>query len=327
MRISVVICSHSSARWHDLLAALDSVHSQRVPVLETIVVVDHNEALLERVRQMGNTVVAVSNAEQPGLSGARNSGISVAKGDVVAVMDDDAFAQPDWLEQLTAPYANPSVVGVGGAVEPLWARGRPHWFPGEFDWVVGCGYIGLPTITGPIRNFIGANMSFRRSVFESIGGFYSGLGRVAGVPLGCEETELCIRVREEWPDKTLLYEPGARVLHRVPESRASWAYFRARCYAEGRSKAVVTQLTGAGVGLASERTYAGRVLPRAAACAIADALIRREGAEVARALAIVAGLLLTGVGYAAGISLRLIQRTRDVSRLWIRSGPASPSTT
>src|SRR5256885_16760262 len=110
MRISVVICPHSSARWHDLLAALDSVHSQSVPVLETIVVVDHNEALLERVRQMGNTVVAVSNAEEPGLSGARNSGISVAKGDVVAFMDDDAFTQPDWLARCTAPCGNSPVV-------------------------------------------------------------------------------------------------------------------------------------------------------------------------------------------------------------------------
>ena len=45
---------------------------------------------------------------------------------------------------------------------PSGRDGRPRWFPPEFDWVVGCSYTGLPETVAPVRNLIGAAMSFRR---------------------------------------------------------------------------------------------------------------------------------------------------------------------
>ena len=80
--------------------------------------------------------------QQRGISGARNSGIAAARGAIIAFLDDDAIAAPDWLEQLLAGYSSPNVLGVGGAIEPQWQGGRPRWFPPEFDWVVGCTYLG-----------------------------------------------------------------------------------------------------------------------------------------------------------------------------------------
>ena len=56
---------------------------------------------------------------------------------VVAFLDDDAQAGSDWLERMLAWYDDPSIIGVGGASEPVWRNGRPGWFPVEFDWVVG----------------------------------------------------------------------------------------------------------------------------------------------------------------------------------------------
>jgi hypothetical protein len=212
---------------------------------------------------------------------------------VVAFLDDDATAAHDWLERLAEGYGADDVVGVGGAVLPAWETGRPRWFPAEFDWVVGCTYTGLPLGQAPVRNLIGANMSFRREVFELVGGFTEGLGRLGTRPLGCEETELAIRIRQRRPGARLLYEPSAVVHHHVPRQRARWRYFGARCYAEGLSKAAVSRLVGAGDGLAAERHYVRRVLPRAVVTGLA-----RTGAGPAAAVLL--GLALTISGYLRG---------------------------
>jgi len=201
------------------------------------------------------------------------------------------------------------VVGVGGAIEPLWQQRRPGWFPTEFDWVVGCTYRGAPTNTALVRNLIGANMSFRREVFDLAGGFREDIGRIGTTPLGCEETELCIRLRQRRPGTVLLYDPAVRVHHRVSPDRVRWRYFSSRCFAEGLSKALVTDAVGSKDGLAAERAHTLRVLPRGARAGLADARggdrdgLRRTGA-------IVAGLAWTTAGYVRG-RLALAGRRRN----------------
>ncbi|MGH2344227.1 MAG: glycosyltransferase, partial [Chloroflexota bacterium] len=273
----------------------------------------HNPRLAARVRAGLPDVVAVENQEPRGLAGARNAGIAIARGSVVAFLDDDALAAADWLEQLLAPYADPLVCGVGGAIEPAWSGRRPRWFPPEFDWVVGCTYRGMPNHAGPVRNLIGANMSFRREVFEVAGSFRSGMGRLGTRPLGCEETELCIRARRHRPQWALLYEPRARVRHRVPASRARWTYFRARCYAEGLSKARVSEFVGAKDGLASERMYTLQILPRGVARGLTDTL-KGDLGGLGRAGAIIGGLSMTSAGYVTGKASELIALGKNGTR-------------
>jgi glycosyltransferase involved in cell wall biosynthesis len=262
-------------------------------------VVDHNDALLARARERLRGVRVVANAEARGMSGARNTGVGIARGEVVAFLDDDAVAAPDWVARIAAPYRDPQVLGVGGAIEPRWLAGPPGAFPPEFGWVVGCSYEGLPTVAQPVRNLIGANMSVRREVFDSVGGFRHGIGRVGRVPAGCEETELCIRARQRRPGGVFIYEPTARVMHVVPPARTTWRYFCARCWAEGLSKAQVARARGAHDALASERAYVRRTLPRGVLRGLADA---RDGDldGLARASGIVAGLGLTALGYVVG---------------------------
>ncbi len=305
--VSVVICCWTEDRFADLTAAVASVRGQTRPADEIVVVADCNPGLADRVRRQLAGVVVVENAPRRGLSGARNTGVGAAHGDVVAFLDDDAVAAPDWLEQLLAPYADPAVEGVGGAVEPAWEGGPPRSFPEEFNWVVGCSWRGLPTGRAPVRNLVGANMSFRRRTLAAAGGFHSGLGRIGSQPLGCEETELCLRVRRLFPEAVLLYEPAARVAHRVPRHRGRFAYFRSRCYAEGLSKALVVRLAGRQQGLASERAYTLRTLPRGVARGLLRAVRTGDAGALGQAAAIVAGLTLTIAGYLVG-SLRLARR-------------------
>ena len=299
--VSVVICAYTEKRWHELVAAVASVQGQGTLPREIIIVVDHNPSLLERVRADLPKVIAVANHESRGLGGTRNSGVALAKGSVIAFLDDDAIAAPAWLEQLWAGYKDANVAGVGGAIVPAWQGGRPGWFPAEFDWVVGCTYRGMPETATPVRNLIGCNMSYRRDVFAAVGPFRLGYG--------CDETEFCIRILRHWPEKELLYQPEAKVYHQVTASRTTWRYFRSRCYFEGGSKAVVSWLQGSRKGLASERAYTLRTLPRGVARGLTDTFWQRDLTGVARAGAIVAGLAITTAGYLMG-KIRLAEAAR-----------------
>ncbi len=302
--ISVVICAHDVGRWSDLLSAVHSVRTQTFAPQEIIAVIDHAPPLFERARTGLRHVRVAENTHPRGLSGARNTGVALARGAVVAFLDDDAVAAPDWLARLSAHYVDPGVLGVGGSIVPVWRDGRPQWFPDEFDWVVGCTYRGMPSDTACVRNLIGANMSLRRQVFDVCGGFRSEIGRIGALPLGGEETELCIRAQLRQPGCSLLYEPRAIVYHRVPARRARWAYFASRCFAEGITKALVSRFVGRRRSLTAERAYALYTLPRGVFRSVAYAVRRRDSTGLARAGAIIAGLAITTAGYARGLFVR-----------------------
>jgi glycosyltransferase involved in cell wall biosynthesis len=290
-----------------------SIAAQTVRALETIVVVDHNPALAARTRARWPELLVAENLDEPGVSAARNAGIECASGAVVAFIDDDAIAAPDWVESMLRVYRDQTVMAVGGAIEPLWQLGQPGWFPDEFGWVVGCGYTGLPESPTEVRNVIGTNMSFRRELFAGIGGFDSGIGQV-GARSGrrCDETELCVRAGQRWPDRKIVHDPRVRVAHRVPETRSRLRYFVSRCYWEGKSKALISERVGQRAALSSELRYATRILPAGVVHGLRDAILG-DRSGLGRAAAIVTGLTATSAGFLAarlgGPPARLLTRT------------------
>ncbi len=298
--VSVVICAHTDRRWAALGEAIASVQRQSPAPHEVLVVIDHNEDLLARVREAFPDVVAIPNEDERGLSGGRNTGIAHATGDVVAFLDDDAAAADGWVAAVVGALRDPAVAGVGGPVLPDYEVAPPGWLPEEYLWVVGCSYRGQPTGAATIRNPIGANMAFRRDVFDRVGGFTHALARNdSGRLVSCDETEFSIRVRQGIPGARVVNAPGMRVRHLVPAERVTWSYFRRRCFGEGFAKAIVTAEVGAGDGLSSERSYAARTLPSGVVLGVRDGL-RGDPAGLRRAAAIVAGLGITAAGYARG---------------------------
>jgi cellulose synthase/poly-beta-1,6-N-acetylglucosamine synthase-like glycosyltransferase len=296
--LSVVICCYTEQRWDALCRAIASILAQTRVVDQIVIVVDHQSALLDRVRDEFPDVTALANEFERGLSGARNTGVRHATADVVAFLDDDAVAPAEWAGEILGSYA-PEVAAVGGAATPRWAGAPPEWLPPEFLWVVGCSWRGLPIEPAAVRNLIGTNMSVRREVLDAVGAFAASVGRVGTQLAGCEETELCIRINRHWPAAKILYLPDLAVEHHQTADRATITYFMRRCWSEGKSKARVTALVGGGPGLESERRHVLRVLPAAFVRSWFDLLRRRRGAA-GRVVALPAGLVLTSLGFLYG---------------------------
>ena len=109
-----------------------------------------------------------------------------------------------------------------------------------------------------------------------------------------------MRARERRPEMRWVYTTSARVFHRVPDYRATFAFFLSRCWIEGQGKATLASLAGGSSALASERTYVLHALPDGVRRGVSEALRGSDPAGVLRAGAIVIGLAVTGVAYAVG---------------------------
>ncbi|MGO8873970.1 MAG: glycosyltransferase family 2 protein [Acidimicrobiales bacterium] len=208
---SVVVVTYERPDY--VARCLDHLLAQTVPPLE-IVVVDSSDgdetAAMVRERYPAVSYV-VCPAGRGATATARNIGYSRTSGEVLAFVDDDAFAAPDWLEQILPLYRDPRVGGVGGR--------QIRDQPGELT--EGLDAIGLlrpdGTLTGnfaadpgrtlDVDHLLGANMSFRRSAIDRIGGIRDGY---AGTCVR-EETDLCLRIAHA--GYRLVYTPDAVVEH------------------------------------------------------------------------------------------------------------------
>jgi GT2 family glycosyltransferase len=312
---SVVICVYTEDRWDQICAAIQSVRAQTLPCSEIIVVVDYNHALWERLTTVMPDVTVVENTHEKGLAGGRSTGSALARAEIIAFLDDDAKAHVDWLKFIDDAYANPIVTGVGGLTLPNWETRRPWWMPEEFYWVIGCNYLGMPPSGAPVRNLFGGNMSFRREVFDLVDSFQTGIGRTSGKrPLGCEETEFCIRLAQRSPGAVFVMDHRAVIWHFVSEARCRFSYFLSRCYAEGLSKAQVTANVGSSDALSTERRYVTRTLPLGVLRGVAD-LFRGRPWSLGKAGAIIAGATVTTVGYLAGRMNQVSGRRGQAARL------------
>jgi glycosyltransferase involved in cell wall biosynthesis len=300
LAVTVVICAYTLTRWDRTRLAVASVLKQRPAPAQLLVVIDHNPELSELARRELAGVTVLDNSAGAGLSGARSTGLQASTQPITVFLDDDAEARDGWLASLVEPYREPEVIATGGGVVPQWwSVTRPTWLPPEFDWVVGCSYVGLPESAGVVRNPIGANMSVRTQPALDAGGFDGTIGRVGTRPRGCEETELAIRLTAGVQGSRVMYVPSATVDHYVSKERTRVRYFVRRCWHEGQSKAAVVRLVGASSGLKSERRHAAVMIP---ASLLRDlrSLLAGDLAGGKRMAASVCGLSAAAGGYIAG---------------------------
>jgi GT2 family glycosyltransferase len=209
--VSVVIITYQ--RPHFVRRCLDHLRAQRRAPFEVIVVDSSPGGETQQIvtNEYPEVRYAICSAGRGAMATARNIGFNIATGHVVAFLDDDAFADPDWLERLAEMYTGPEVGGVGGLAD----NGRPG------AEVEGADRIGVVCPDGSLTGYWaanpgrpvevdhlqGANMSFRRTAIEEIGGIRDGYRGTCF----CEDTDLCLRIKRR--GYHLIYTPFARVAH------------------------------------------------------------------------------------------------------------------
>jgi len=232
--ISVIICAFSMKRYSETVKCINSILINNYKNFDIIVVIDGNEKLKQKIESEfkdNKNIVIVNNIKNEGPSVSRNRGVGLAKGDLVAFIDDDAFAKPEWLETIVSDFSeHPEISALGGKLIPVYEKGAQK-LPEELLWIVGCTYKGHPVKKQFVRNVISANMAVRREVFKEIQFEKMFDGRNWKM----EDTLFGIRLFMK-KKNAILYDPEMIVYHNVSKERTKLKYILQRSYSEGRLK-------------------------------------------------------------------------------------------
>ncbi|MGN8214481.1 glucosyl-dolichyl phosphate glucuronosyltransferase [Halococcus salifodinae] len=308
MRVSVVLCTYDPAQFDVFSEAADTVLDQTHSPVELVIVVDGRPDLAERVREAygeREDVVIHCNDANRGLLESRNTGAELASGEVVAFVDDDVRADPEWVERLVGAYERTGAPAVGGRMTPEWVAGRPAFLPAEFFWLVGVTHRGFgpdgdETAAGEVRNTFGSNISFDRDTFLDLGGFDPAIGgRKGDANLQGGETELCARLEREY-GHGVYYVPDARVAHKVFEYRTRPGWLADRAFWQGYSKRAMETFVADSTG--EESAFLGRLLVEFFPGRLWDLLREPSREHAARLVGLVAFTALVGIGYCYGLT-------------------------
>lgn len=231
--ISVVICTHNRDIF--LRACIDSLIGQSLPMERyEIIVVDNGST--DTTAQLCQAYCEVENfnyIQEPilGLSQARNRGLQEARAEFIGYIDDDAEAQPHWLERALESFMSAPVPDwVGGLVTLVWEVDQPAWLSEEYYGALGWVDWGeVPRWLDPESEWlVGCNSLFRRKTLEKFGGFDTRLGRKKDLLLSGEEVQLHHKIRAA--GGSFFYHPEVHVRHRVTRERTTPEYFYRRYY-------------------------------------------------------------------------------------------------
>jgi glycosyltransferase involved in cell wall biosynthesis len=169
-----------------------------------------------------------------GLSNARNSGVEAARSEYIAFIDDDARAEPDWLEVAWRIIKEEGPDIFGGPAYPFFPEGKPDWFKESYGIRGDMGESGYLKEDGFL---IGTNIFFRRSLIVEYGGFDPKLG-MNGNNIGYHEETLLVK-RAVLEGKKVYYARELAVLDLVPEYKRSLAFFIYARYKSGKDRAIL----------------------------------------------------------------------------------------
>jgi glycosyltransferase involved in cell wall biosynthesis len=247
-RISAIICTHNGAKL--LQKALESLVRQTLAHEDfEIIVVDNasSDATAQVVEEMRreNTNLRYRREDRLGLSWARNTGAETASSPYLAYLDDDARAEPRWMESLLVAFEAgvPAPDCVGGRVRLDWGGNAPSWLPARYWRLYSSLDLGdAGHFLGESEYLVGANIAFRRAVLLEMGGFDARLGRRGRTLLSGEESAVLEKFRKS--GRLVFYEPNAAVWHFVQEKRRTKRWLRSRLFWDGASQPLLDYGTG-----------------------------------------------------------------------------------
>lgn len=177
-----------------------------------------------------------------GLSYARNKGIEVAKGEIIAFIDDDAIAEPDYAEQIVqAVDSYPEMDAFGGKVLPIYPdKQQPAWMSKYIQGVVSKVDYGEKIEAFDKKKYpVGCNMIFRKEIFDELGGFNVDL------KYRSDDKFIFLKLREH--HKKILYAPGIVVHHNIDASRLTKAFIIKLCIQIGATEKIRLKESFAGL--------------------------------------------------------------------------------
>jgi glycosyltransferase involved in cell wall biosynthesis len=245
-KISAIICTHNRDSYVGV--AIDSLLTQDFAGEFEVIVVDN--ASSDRTRAVVESRLSDPRLHyvyepQLGLSVARNTGANTAQSPILAYLDDDAIASPQWLAALYQAYERHDRLAIaGGRVTLLWPPHThpPAWLSQNLTGSLGAYDLGdqIIYINQPGMTPRGVNYSIQKAFLDNMGGFNPHLGRVGTNLLSNEElymTELALM--QGWQ---VAYLPDALVAHQVAPERLTPAWFLSRSWWQGISECYREQL-------------------------------------------------------------------------------------
>ncbi len=242
-RIAAIICSLNRADY--LQKALRSLAAQTLSPQEfEIIVVDNGstDSTQQVIQTASNKLPHLRYCSEPvrGLSRARNRGWQKARAEYIAYLDDDAVADPDWLEQILKSFVSisPQPGGICGQVSPIWEAERPPWLSDALiPWLSIFDLAASRIVLEDNQHIVGANMAFPRHLLESVGGFEVSLGRKGKNLLSNEEPLVKHQIQNL--GYVFYYDPQIKVRHHIPSTRLHPRWFLRRTYWQGISDAIL----------------------------------------------------------------------------------------
>ena len=250
IRLSLVIATYNRAE--QLMVTLASVGEQSAkPSLWECIIVDNNsrdntqERVAEFAKEHPTLNIRYCFEPNQGLSYARNKGISEAKGDIIAFIDDDERIVAEFINSYIKLFdEHPDAMAAGGKIIAEYPSGRPRWMSRYVEHP-----IANPMDFGnKVRRFPsgripgGGNMALRRSLLNEVGVFNTSLGRTGKRLIGGEESELFERIADKgykW-----YYVPRAVMYHIIPAEKLTEEYFERLALNTGRSQRTRAELRG-----------------------------------------------------------------------------------
>jgi glycosyltransferase involved in cell wall biosynthesis len=247
--VSIIVCTYNRAE--SLRDTLVALRRQQIPKgwdLEVLIVdnnsKDHTRTLVE-AEQLEWPQLRYAFEQSQGLSHARNHGITRARGEVILFTDDDVLPEPDWLATTLDGMTRTQADACGGYIAPIWESPPPPWLTERFY-----GFLAVRTdrtddyvMTASSPTPFGANMAFRRSVFDRVGLFDTSRGRKGKVLASGEDGEMFERILAA--GLKVVFLGGARVHHKVESFRLTKPYFRRWRYQTSRNLAQSQGMEGA----------------------------------------------------------------------------------
>ena len=241
--LSVAICTYNRATL--LNRALDSVTNQTAGSEEIeILIVDNGSTdetrTLVAARQAQDTRIRYVFEPSAGIAHARNRAFAEARGEYLAFIDDDAWADTDWLENLLAPIhaLRPAPECVVGPVSLVWEGRRPDWFPARFETLL-CRYEmgAVPRFLDADGYLLTTNSLFHRDTLLRLGGMRTDLGHRRKALIGGEDNDIFNRLIAN--GHGVYYQPTARVFHPVSKERQTRRFLLRRLFWDGASQPLI----------------------------------------------------------------------------------------